>query len=38
MKIRIVSSKDEIETIENEEIVHTFRPSNPNLSQLDHRD
>ncbi|MBE0524119.1 MAG: DUF1699 family protein [Methanosarcinales archaeon] len=32
MKIRIVSSKDEIETIENEEIVHfAFRPSNKDI-------
>ena len=35
MKIRIVSSKDEIETIENEEIVHfAFRPSNKDIFML----
>ena len=35
MKIRIVSSKQEIETIENEEIVHfTFRPSNKDIFML----
>lgn len=32
MKIRIVSSKDEIEILENEEIVHfAFRPSNKDI-------
>jgi hypothetical protein len=35
MKIRIVSSKDEIETLENEEIVHfAFRPSNKDIFML----
>ena len=35
MKIRIVSSKDEISTIENEEIVHfAFRPSNKDIFTL----
>jgi hypothetical protein len=35
MKIRIVSSKDEIETLENEEIVHfAFRPSNKDIFTL----
>ena len=35
MKIRIVSSKDEIDTIENEEIVHfAFRPSNKDIFML----
>ena len=35
MKIRIVSSKDEIETIGNEEIVHfAFRPSNKDIFML----
>ena len=35
MKIRIVSSKEEIETIENEEIVHfAFRPSNKDIFTL----
>jgi len=35
MKIRIVSSKDEIETLESEEIVHfAFRPSNVDILTL----
>ena len=35
MKIRVISSQDEIETIENEEIVHiTFRPSNKDILKL----
>jgi len=35
MKIRIVSSKDEIETLGNEEIVHfAFRPSNKDIFSL----
>jgi len=35
MKIRIVSSKDEISTIENEEMVHfAFRPSNMDIFML----
>ncbi|HUW67048.1 MAG TPA: DUF1699 family protein [Candidatus Nanoarchaeia archaeon] len=35
MKIRIVSSKDEINTIENEEMVHfAFRPSNMDILTL----
>ncbi|TFH41656.1 MAG: DUF1699 family protein [ANME-2 cluster archaeon] len=35
MKIRIVSSKDEIETLGNEEIVHfAFRPSNKDIFTL----
>jgi hypothetical protein len=35
MKIRVVSSKDEIPTIENEEIAHiTFRPSNKDIFTL----
>ena len=35
MKIRVVSSKEEIPTIENEEIVHmTFRPSNKDIFTL----
>ena len=35
MKIRIVSSKDEIETLGNEEIVHfAFRPSNNDIFSL----
>jgi len=35
MKIRIVSSKDEIETLEKEEIVHfAFRPSNKDIFTL----
>jgi len=35
MKIRILSSKDEIETIGNEEIVHfAFRPSNVDILSL----
>ena len=35
MKIRIVSSKDEIETLGNEEIVHfAFRPSNMDIFTL----
>jgi len=35
MKIRVVSSKDEISTIENEEIAHiTFRPSNKDIFTL----
>jgi hypothetical protein len=35
MKIRILSSKDEISTIENEEIVHfAFRPSNKDIFTL----
>ena len=35
LKIRIVSSKDEIETLEKEEIVHfAFRPSNTNIFTL----
>ena len=35
MKIRVVSSKDEIPTIENEEIVHmAFRPSNKDIFTL----
>ena len=35
MKIRVVSSKDEIETLENEEIVHfAFRPSNTDIFTL----
>ena len=35
MKIRIVSSKDEISTIKNEEMVHfAFRPSNTDIFTL----
>ena len=35
MKIRVVSSKDEIDILENEEIVHfTFRPSNKDIFTL----
>jgi len=35
MKIRVVSSKDEIPTLENEEIVHmAFRPSNKDIFTL----
>jgi hypothetical protein len=35
MKIRIVSSKEEIETLENEELVHfAFRPSNKDIFML----
>ncbi len=35
MKIRIVSSKDEIETLENEEVIHfAFRPSNKDIFTL----
>jgi len=35
MKIRVVSSKEEIPTIENEEIVHmAFRPSNKDVFSL----
>ena len=35
MKIRVVSSKEEIPTIENEEIAHlTFRPSNKDIFTL----
>jgi hypothetical protein len=35
MKIRIVSSKDEINTLENEEMVHfAFRPSNKDIFML----
>jgi hypothetical protein len=35
MKIRIVSSKDEISTLENEEMVHfAFRPSNKDIFTL----
>jgi hypothetical protein len=35
MKIRVISSQEEIETIENEEIVHiTFRPANKDILNL----
>jgi hypothetical protein len=35
MKIRVVSSKDEIDTIDNEEIIHlAFRPSNKDIFML----
>jgi hypothetical protein len=35
LKIRVISSKDEIATIENEEIVHlAFRPSNTDIFTL----
>ena len=35
VKIRVVSSKDEIDILENEEIVHfTFRPSNKDIFTL----
>jgi hypothetical protein len=35
MKIRIVSSKEEIETLENEELVHfAFRPSNKDILMI----
>ena len=35
MKIRVVSSKEEIPTLENEEIAHlTFRPSNKDIFTL----
>jgi hypothetical protein len=35
MKIRVVSSKEEITTLENEDIVHmAFRPSNKDIFSL----
>ena len=35
MKIRVVSSKEEIPTLENEEVVHmAFRPSNKDIFRL----
>jgi hypothetical protein len=35
MKIRVVSSKDEIDTIENEKMIHlAFRPSNKDIFML----
>jgi hypothetical protein len=35
MKIKVVSSKDEINTIDNEEIIHlAFRPSNKDVFML----